>query len=291
MGAGCGETLANGPARVGARLAALSFAAGLTACATTTPPPITHAPPSKGASQTPAQPRAGGTMAPYAVNGVWYYPKAQPGYDEVGQASWYGAQYHHRQTSDGEIFDMDRPSAAHTTLPLPCIVEVTNLDNGRRIRVRVNDRGPFVRGRILDLSRQGAKDLGFYDKGVARVRVRYVGPAPAIGGEVIETASFAPAPPQTPPSPRPSAAPQPALAQSTIRVQAGAFADRANAERAAALFSAGSGASIEPLDRGDAHLWRVVVNGAPGEDPQAARQRVVAAGFPTAKLLAGSPGA
>ena len=119
-----------------------------------------------------------GTMRPYAVGGVWYRPCPQPHYDKVGLASWYGQQLHHRTTADGEAFDMDIASAAHTTLPLPSLVEVTNLDNGRRIKVRVNDRGPFARGRIIDLSRQGAKDLGFYGKGMARVRVRYLGSAP-----------------------------------------------------------------------------------------------------------------
>ena len=120
-------------------------------------------------------------MAPYEVNGVWYRPREQPRYDAVGIAGWYGAQYHNHHTADGELFDMDRPSAAHTTLPLPCMVEVTNLENGRRLRVRVNDRGPFVPGRILDLSRRAAIDLGVYQKGSARVRVRYLGPASAAG--------------------------------------------------------------------------------------------------------------
>ena len=120
----------------------------------------------------------GGTMRPYAVNGVWYYPKAQPDYDRQGLASWYGGAEQQHPTADGEIFDMNVASGAHTTLPLPSVVEVTNLDNGRRIRVRVNDRGPFVKGRIIDLSRQAAKDLGFYERGTALVRVRYVGPAP-----------------------------------------------------------------------------------------------------------------
>ena len=119
-----------------------------------------------------------GTMRPYEVGGVWYRPSPQPHYDKVGLASWSGQQLHHRTTADGEAFDMDIASAAHTTLPLPSLVEVTNLDNGRRIKVRVNDRGPFVGGRIIDLSRQGAKDLGFYGKGMARVRVRYLGSAP-----------------------------------------------------------------------------------------------------------------
>ena len=141
-------------------------AAGLTACATAPQPP----PMATGG--------LGGTMRPYQVGGVWYYPKAQPDYDRQGLASWYGGAEQHHRTADGEVFDMNIASAAHTTLPLPSVVEVTNLDNGRQIRVRVNDRGPFMRGRIIDLSRQAAKDLGFYGQGMARVRVRYVGPAP-----------------------------------------------------------------------------------------------------------------
>ena len=246
-----------------------------------------------------------GTMTPYQVNGVWYRPREEPGYNETGIATWYGAQYHNRRTADGEVFDMDRASAAHTTLPLPCIVEVTNLDNGRRMRVRVNDRGPFVRGRILDLSREGAKELGFYEKGAARVRVRYVGPAPDSGGGRIETAAFvAPAPPISSPSSHTQPAPAqqveaqaiqvpPVSAEpaSTVRVQAGAFADRGNAERAAAMFEGAGGASIVPLDRRGERLWRVLVNGAAGESAEALCDRVAAAGFPGAKVVGGAPGA
>jgi rare lipoprotein A len=131
----------------------------------------------------PRPPRGGyeanGTMRPYEVGGVWYRPAYQPHYDEKGLASWYGPQSRYHTTANGEAFDERVASAAHRTLPLPCIVEVTNLDNGRTVRLRVNDRGPFARGRILDVSRKGADELGF--KGVARVRVRYVGPADGAG--------------------------------------------------------------------------------------------------------------
>jgi rare lipoprotein A len=160
------------------RLAALALAASLAACAGVPPP-------------EPSAGRSGGTMAPYEVNGVWYRPREEPRYDAVGIAGWYGPQYRNHHTADGELFDMDRPSAAHTTLPLPCIVEVTNLENGRRLRVRVNDRGPFVPGRILDLSRRAAIDLGVYQKGSARVRVRYLGPAPAARSADVATAVLA----------------------------------------------------------------------------------------------------
>ena len=157
-------------------------ALSLAACATPEvrrPEPFARVPSTGGAI------RPHGTDAPYQVNGRWYYPHAQPSYDEVGLASWYGAKFHNRHTADGEVFDQDAPSAAHTTLPLPSIVEVTNLANGKRIQVRLNDRGPFADGRILDLSRAAAVALGFERQGVTQVRVRYLGPAttpaPAVG--------------------------------------------------------------------------------------------------------------
>jgi len=118
-----------------------------------------------------------GTMKPYQVGGRWYTPRAQPNYDETGMASWYGPAHDGKPTSTGEIFDQWAITAAHKTLPIPCIVQVTNLENGKSIRVRVNDRGPFVDGRIIDLSHGAAERLDFERQGVTRVRVRYVGPA------------------------------------------------------------------------------------------------------------------
>lgn len=115
--------------------------------------------------------------APYKVNGRWYHPKDDPDYEAVGIASWYGDQFHGRRTANGEIFDKELLSAAHTTLPLPSLVEVKNLENGRSVVVRVNDRGPFVDNRLIDLSRAAAEALGFEKKGLAKVRVRYVGRA------------------------------------------------------------------------------------------------------------------
>ena len=113
---------------------------------------------------------------PYQVAGIWYYPADDARYDEVGLASWYGAQFHGGQTANGEVFDMDRVGAAHKTLPLPSYVEVTALDTGRTILVRINDRGPFVTNRIIDLSRRSAQLLGIERTGVSRVRVRRVYP-------------------------------------------------------------------------------------------------------------------
>ena len=114
---------------------------------------------------------------PYTVRGLTYTPQADPRYDRVGYATWYGPESGNR-TANGEHFEPDGISAAHTTLPLPSYVEVTDLDTGRRIIVRVNDRGPFSgRGRIIDLSRGAAQELGVLRKGVAPVRVRAVQPS------------------------------------------------------------------------------------------------------------------
>ena len=128
--------------------------------------------------------------APYQINGVWYYPQDDPNYDETGIASWYGAPFHGQSTADGEIYDQNALTAAHKTLALPTYVRVTNLDNGRSIIVRVNDRGPFVNGRIIDLSRRGAQLLGYDQIGTARVRVQAVQPGmPGVDGTMLAQAS------------------------------------------------------------------------------------------------------
>lgn len=108
---------------------------------------------------------------PYQVNGTWYYPAVDFNYRETGIASWYGAKFHGKRTANGETYDMNRLSAAHRTLPLPSMVRVVNLRNGRSIAVRVNDRGPFARGRIIDLSRRAAQLLGFEQQGTTPVRI------------------------------------------------------------------------------------------------------------------------
>ncbi len=126
-------------------------------------------------------PRGGGRYLvgdPYQVAGKWFVPSEQPGYDKKGLASWYGEAFHRRQTSNGEYFDMAMLSAAHATLPLPSYAKVTNLENGRSVIVRINDRGPFVDTRVIDLSKRSADVLGFKRQGTTKVRVQYIGPAP-----------------------------------------------------------------------------------------------------------------
>lgn len=122
-------------------------------------------------------PGVGGNVAdyklgkPYQIKGVWYYPRADYDYRETGIASWYGPGFHGKRTANGEVYDQTDLTAAHRTLPMPSLVRVSNLENGRSIVVRINDRGPFKNGRIIDLSHRAAQLLGFIGKGTAKVRV------------------------------------------------------------------------------------------------------------------------
>ena len=109
--------------------------------------------------------------SPYVVAGRTYVPRHEPDYDKVGIASWYGDDFHGRLTANGEIYDMRRFTAAHPTLPLPSLVRVTNLENGQSLVVRVNDRGPFVKDRIIDLSKAAAHKIGMQKAGVVPVTV------------------------------------------------------------------------------------------------------------------------
>ena len=108
---------------------------------------------------------------PYKIMGRWYYPKEDYSYSEVGMASWYGEDFHAKKTANGEVYDMNTLTAAHRTLPLPSIVKVTNLENGRSLVLRVNDRGPYAKERIIDISKRGAQLLGYQTKGITKVKV------------------------------------------------------------------------------------------------------------------------
>ena len=325
-------------ARVRTGLGVAAAALSLAACAT--------APPLSSMSRlADGRPRA--FNRPYQVRGRWYTPADQPGYDKVGLASWYSYESPSRTTADGERFDIRVPTAAHTTLPIPSWLEVTDLDNGRSLKVRLNDRGPFVSGRILDVSRGAAEQLGFLQRGTARVRVRYLGPAGPLGGgnppmwahaeppprsvrtaapkimlaregveaqplpgvsaaaEVAQDASdmSAAEPPPTITSSEssteafgpalpvqddaPALAVIPARGGGGFAVQAGAFADRRNAERAAERLAMAGEASIRPLDRGGEVLYRVVVAGgwSRAADAASACSQIAALGFPDATVI------
>ncbi|HUZ71628.1 MAG TPA: septal ring lytic transglycosylase RlpA family protein [Stellaceae bacterium] len=113
---------------------------------------------------------------PYQIDGVWYYPAEDLTYDKTGIASWYGEDFNGKYTANGEVFNINGLTAAHRTLPMPSIVQVTNLENGRSLELRIDDRGPYARGRIIDVSRRAAQLLGFEASGTAKVRVRILAP-------------------------------------------------------------------------------------------------------------------
>jgi rare lipoprotein A len=134
-------------------------------------------------------PKGGGVYKvgrPYRVAGRWYHPRENSNYNRAGTASWYGTAFHGRRTSNGEIYNMYEMTAGHPTLPMPSYAYVTNLQNGRTVLVRINDRGPYAKDRLIDLSYQTAQTLGFDKHGLARVRVRYAGRAPLNGDDSAE---------------------------------------------------------------------------------------------------------
>lgn len=175
---------------------------------------------------------------------------ARIGTTETGVASWYGIPYHGRRAASGEVFDMNAPTAAHRKLPFQTWVEVTNLSNGRSTDVRINDRGPFVRGRILDLSQAAARDIDMLRPGTARVRVRVIHPPKEA---VYQGKTPAAVPAATPPAPEPSDV----VPVDSYAVQAGAFAD---ATRAEALHQTLESIFMEArVIAGERNLWRVLV--------------------------------
>ena len=161
---------------------------------------------------------------PYTVFGHEYLPfKTLTGYQRQGTASWYGRKFHGQRTASGEIYDMYALTAAHPTLPIPSYARVTNLQNHRSVIVRINDRGPFASGRMMDVSYAAAYKLGFAEYGMAVVEVASLIPAEAIAR--VAEAAPAPAPAPAPPDPVPMSADR-----SGLFLQLGAFSSRANAE-------------------------------------------------------------
>lgn len=181
---------------------------------------------------------------PYTINGRTYVPARDDDYDEIGVSSWYGPNFHGRPTANGEIFDQNELSAAHPTLPIPAMIEVTNLENGRTRILRLNDRGPFARDRILDVSRAAAVELGFLQQGTARVRVRYLGPPEGVApAGAVATSRIVNA----------------SNSSGLYRVQAGAFSQRANAEALRRRLSAEGDASVERVRSRGRNIYRVFV--------------------------------
>ena len=216
---------------------------------------------------------------PYQIEGAWYYPRENPKYDKQGIASWYGEKFHGRRTANGEIFDMELLTAAHPTLPMPVRARVTNLENGKSIVVRINDRGPFLKDREIDLSRKAAQMLGYYNKGTALVRVQYLMRAPLydsrgqlIGGVAAERFPLTKASP--PPVETESVEVQTLARQQPTQnkpafdsgdkryaVQVGAFSSRQNAERLRQRLQRFEPVEIEEIANSDTVLYRVKLGG------------------------------
>lgn len=177
-----------------------------------------HIPPSKPSTYTPSSTgqKSPATQRPYKIKGVQYTPIASAdGFVQTGMASWYGRKFHGRKTSNGETYNMYAMTAAHKTLPMDTWVNVYNLKNNRKIVVRINDRGPFVSGRIIDLSYTGAKQLEIVGSGTAKVRVTALGRAISYSKETKDPIVFKPV----------------NYWKGNFTVQVGAFQVKENAER------------------------------------------------------------
>lgn len=179
-----------------------------------------------------------GYPKPYKVLGQWYQPVGDAkGFRERGTASWYGPDFHGKKTANGETYDMDSMTAAHKTLPLGTLVRVSNLENNKEVEVRINDRGPFVQGRIVDLSREAAKRIGMIGAGTARVEIAAIGQAIRPGAGRVAPVDFS---------------------SGNFTFQVGAFIDKNNAERLKARLAAKyPNAHIVTYDRGDQVFYRV----------------------------------
>ncbi|KAF0113601.1 MAG: rare lipoprotein A [Hyphomonadaceae bacterium] len=225
---------------------------------------------------------------PYQVNGIWYIPAHEPDYDETGTASWYGNSFNGRPTANGEVFDENIVTVAHPTLPIPSLVEITNLENGRSIVARVNDRGPFAGNRLVDVSARGAQLLGFKEQGSAQVRVRYIGQAPrattiattanqqtaTLQIDNVTTRSSQPRVTQTrvatatPTNAAPARTSSANDNSSNRFVQIGVFSNRTNAERALRDAEPLGNTRIIPVQSNGANMFKVLVG--PFEDAQSA---------------------
>lgn len=229
---------------------------------------------------------------PYQIEGVWYYPAEDPQYGETGVASWYGKAFHGKRTANGAIYDMNALTAAHRTLPMPFNVRVTNLDNGRSIVLIINDRGPFARGRIIDVSRRAAQLLGFERKGTTLVRVEAV---PGQGRrQPLLSRVEDPEAPSLPAAPTGSVERQAlteiasvdVIADRSIFIQAGAFSNPENARRlSVSLASLGRVVTtMVTVDGKD--IYRVRLGPvATAEGAEALLERVIGAGHHNARIV------
>lgn len=241
---------------------------------------------------------------PYQIRGVWYTPEEDFHYDRTGIASWYGPGFHGRRTANGEIYDQHALTAAHPTLQMPALVRVTNLDNGRSLVLRINDRGPFAQNRIIDVSQRAAEELGFRRQGTARVRVQVLAEesrqlAQAAGRTGREPGTSPSTSPNVAVASRPvaaqpvsTAAAPPAAPVSTagsVFIQAGAFSSFDNAAAVRTQLASLAPTEIRPTEQQGQTLYRVRVG--PFRNVAEAERvltRVREVGMPDARLTVDS---
>jgi rare lipoprotein A len=251
---------------------------------------------------------------PYVIKGVRYFPEIDGDYDETGVASWYGPGFHTKTTANGETYDQNDLTAAHKTLPMPSYVRVTNLENGRAIVLRVNDRGPYAHGRVIDVSKRAAQLLGFEGQGTAKVRVRivdqgtsgFVADKPvttqverdavsAVPVARVESSKLAP-PPGVAAAPEPVEPPAPpaqvavvSVGPSDLFVQAGAFTLYDNANRLAARLLSFGEISIQSAIVGENEFFRVRIGPlASIEQADGVLADMIGSGFPESRIIVGA---
>jgi rare lipoprotein A len=256
-----------------ARTALLIILAALTGCGELQAPRVSSTDRSPSQATTQKSPRPP-TQKPYKIKGKTYYPiPSSEGFRETGIASWYGTYFHGRKTSNGETYDMNGISAAHKTLPMNTFLLVENLENGREMTVRVNDRGPFHKGRIIDLSRSGADKLGFLDKGTAKVRITALGETETYrrGGTTAKRFKD-----------------HPDFRRGDFYVQIGSFVDENNANRLKDKISTkGRIVVIQKFDREGQRFFRVQVKaGTTLDEAERVETALNRSGFPEAYVVA-----
>lgn len=252
--------------------AALATLVGLVIWGCAATPPPAPPPPRREAAVPRKKPPP--SSKPYRVGSTWYHPVPHArGFSQEGIASWYGRKFHGRKTSNGEIYNMYAMTAAHKTLPLGTWVRVHNRNNGKQIDVRVNDRGPFVRGRIIDLSYSAAKKIGIVGPGTAPVKIVALGAAAS-----ESTAKDAPPAKFVPVD----------YYRGNFTFQVGAFKNRLNAERLKMKLSARyRNAHIAEFDNGDGIFYRVRVGRCSTlEQAEAYEKILVNDGYPGAFIIA-----
>ncbi len=224
--------------------------------------------------RVPSSAKVPGTQRPYKIKGKTYYPiPSSEGYREAGIASWYGHPFHGRKTSNGETYNMHSMTAAHKTLPMNTHLLVKNVSNGKEIVVRINDRGPFVKGRIIDLSQVGAKKLGIVKHGTAKVRITALGEAVSYQQGKEKGKRFLP---------------HQDFNTGEFYIQIGSFSKAENAERLARKVTGwGSKVVLQPFNRSGTKFFRVQVKAGNSLEQAKREERIfVEAGFPDAFVVA-----